>query len=169
MYKIMALSFTLLFVLGSCGDDYSGGNSVPQEKRDTLEGDYRALLLPVNPAVASGINGVANLSVRGNDLTANLHVEGAPAGNHPQVIRAGSTCPTLAQDTNANGVIETTEAQTVSGAVLLPIGEQTGTTYDSTFSSTLQTLPTDLTVEGKIVEIQNSDSLPIACGVLIRL
>lgn len=46
---------------------------------------------------------------------------GSLSGWHQQDIHEGTRCPTLADDTNADGVIDYQEGESVYGKILIPL------------------------------------------------
>lgn len=121
-----------------------------------------------------------------------------PETTHAQHIHTGTRCPTLADDTNGDGVIDATEATSVYGPVLIPLDSDLASQATETFpsgSSYQYNQSTSLTqllanfglenigLEGKVINIHGvPDSVvlpttiqgtkaafPISCGVLVRI
>ncbi len=110
----------------------------------TEDGSYQATLSAINGSNASG---TLMISVSGDQATVTQKVSGLAAtfngAPYPHVqhihVGAAGTCPTTAADTNADGVISTTEGAPSYGGI--------GTTL-STSGDTSAAAGTDLTVAG---------------------
>lgn len=193
----LALSACLLTGLVSCGgyNDDDDSNDNTQAEEQTQEGVFRTSLTPENASVSSAA-GTAEVSIAGDELNAKVIIAGARATTHAQHIHTGSRCPTPADDTNGDGVVDATEASAVYGGVLLALdSDLAGTTgnfpsgiaynYDES-ASVAQILTnlglSSLVLEGKVVNIhgvpESTDlpatiqggkaAFPISCGVLTR-
>ena len=116
---------------------------------------FQADLAPLNN---SGASGTANLALEGDQLTTDIASQGlAPNLPHAQHIhgleQAMSECPTLANDQDGDGLVNTSEGQPSYGPILMslttegdtspesglaverfPVANEDGTlTYDRTF------------------------------------
>ncbi len=116
---------------------------------------FQADLAPLND---SGASGTANLALEGDQLTTDIASEGlAPNLPHAQHIhgleQAISECPTLANDQDGDGLVNTTEGEPSYGPILtsfttegdtspesglavdrFPVADENGNlTYDRTF------------------------------------
>jgi hypothetical protein len=94
---------------------------------------FKADLTPLN---SSGVNGFAQLTLDGNQLTVKIHATGLePNEVHLQHIHGlfdangkpiKSTTPTLAQDTNHDGYIELAESILAYGPIVVPLTSPPG-------------------------------------------
>lgn len=141
MRKILPLlACSSLLLLASCGGSSSNSSSdataentlnpdAPQSEEaddagDHIEGTYKAVFATLNP----NINGVLPGSLtfyREKDsdrMMAFLRLfAGAPGVVHPQNVYVGGACPTMANDTNGDGVLDINEALAVVGKILIPL------------------------------------------------
>ncbi len=110
---------TCLLALASCGSD-SGGSSNSSERQEQQlddQGIYRAVLKPLNTAVAGNTTGTVEIRIVGDDVSVLSNVVGAPAGvKHLQNITTASSCPVT--DANGDTFIDVAEA---GGKFLLPL------------------------------------------------
>lgn len=148
----------------------------------------------------SGVTGSADLSLMGDKLTVKVNATGLePNVVHPQHIhgftgnKGNSTCPTSADDTNGDGLIDLVEGLPSYGGVLLelyvpidqfPVADANGIlTYERTFTLG----ETEFAEEGELISqsdlspLQNRTivlhgmtvngkyvaTLPVACGQII--
>jgi hypothetical protein len=130
----------------------------------------------------SGVKARATLQMNGGDLMVTLEATGrVPEHVHPQHIHGfaaqTSTCPTLANDTNGDGVISFAEGSPSFGPVQIdlqpyptPTNSAGATTYRMTFiASQIPFSVSDLTqktmvLHGDFVGGSYVASLPVACG-----
>ena len=200
--KLVCLAFgvCLLTTFISCGDSdnsYSGG--VPPQQEQSQEGVFTASLSPENGTDGPDISnatGTAVLTIEGDNFTSTVSIIGALRAVHAQHIHSGNRCPTLADDTNGDGVVDATEASAVYGPVVVPLDSDLSSNagtfpegpvyfYDQTasFSQMLGNLNIpSLAVEGLVINIHgaptsvelpassdgNHTDFPISCGVLVR-
>jgi hypothetical protein len=131
IFKTMLLSSAILVFASGCGDDDEApavatspatGGQQPQQPQ-TEDGVYTAQLQGANTSVAGNTNGAVEVTVKGDNVTVRVQVAGAPVAMHAQHIHTGTACPTPANDTNADGIIDAVEAGTVSGKVLVPFDD----------------------------------------------
>jgi hypothetical protein len=182
------LAMLILATLFSCGGYSSGGSSysapTPQQEQSP-EGTFRAALNAENPSV-SGATAPVQISLQGDQFQAQINFGNGPNTTHAQHIHGGSRCPTPADDTNQDGVIDAAEATAVYGPVVdgtFPSGPGYVYNQSASFSQMLANLNlTSFNLEGKVVNIHGvPDSVnlpataqgakadfPIACGVLQR-
>lgn len=110
---------TCLLTLASCGGDSGGSGSSTSRQEQQLDdqGIYRAVLRPLNSAVAGNTTGTVQITINGDDVVVESNVIGAPAGvKHLQNITTAAACPT--SDTNGDSYIDIAEAQ---GKILIPL------------------------------------------------
>ena len=117
----------LLLLVSSCGK--SGGDSGTQvsnniEKEEVVmkEGKYVAFLRPINSTVNGFIPfGRAELALQEDVLNITTYLDDDQRVMHVQNIFTASKCPTTADDTNKDGVIDIKEAHEALGSILLPL------------------------------------------------
>ena len=119
---------------------------------------YRAQLEPLN---GSGASGVARLALEGNELTSKINSHGlAPGLPHAQHIhgmaQAISECPTLANDTNGDGLVNTVEGLPSYG----PIAVSFTTTGDTRPASGLAVDCFPVANEGGSVNYKRTFEVP---------
>jgi hypothetical protein len=112
-----------LLALASCGADKNSKNveSAKQEQRQVEDGSFEASLTGLNSSVSGNPSGTAKVTVNGDSVTVRVMVNGAPVTMHAQHIHAGTSCPGMDADTNADGFVDDKEAAVVSGQVLIPL------------------------------------------------
>lgn len=164
----IVLGVCMLTFVAACGSDDDSSSSATPQQEQTQEGIYEADLLPVpgNEDVAGTISGKARFVHIADSFTATVNVDGAPAAAHIQHVHAGRACPTEAADTNQDTQVDVSEANAVSGLVLIPLdsdissqasgsNSSTGASYDYTqvtsFSQMLSDLRADDTNPNDIV------------------
>jgi hypothetical protein len=126
LYRPMAslLLGASMFSLFSCGYENNTQKDLTSSSQQAqgLAGSYRVRLDPVNPQFGNNLSADFEVEVQGENLQVNLDVKGAPASiMHAQHIHGGSACPTQADDTNNDGVLDITETQAVVGEVIIPL------------------------------------------------
>lgn len=96
---------------------------------------YTANLTPLND---SGVSGTANLTLNKDEDTLKVHISATgllPDKSHPQHIHGtfdssgnptNATTPTLAVDSNGDGVIEVGEGAATYGPILVPLTNDSG-------------------------------------------
>ncbi len=94
---------------------------------------FQADLAPLNN---SGASGTANLALEGDQLTTDIASEGlAPGLPHAQHIhgleQAMSECPTLANDQDGDGLVNTTEGEPSYGPILTSLTTEGDTSPES--------------------------------------
>ena len=94
---------------------------------------FQADLAPLNN---SGASGTANLALEGDQLTTDIASQGlAPGLPHAQHIhgleQAMSECPTLANDQDGDGLVNTTEGQPSYGPILTSFTTEGDTSPES--------------------------------------
>lgn len=115
---------TSLLSLVSCGDSSSNKKSSPEvnQQRQETQGLYHANLTSINTSVAGTPSGVFTFKIEGDEVTAIIDMDGAPAQVvHMQSIRTGNGCPDISADKNGDGFIDIMEAEAVSGKVFIPL------------------------------------------------
>ncbi len=121
--SIMMLS--LLSIVACGGGGGGGGSSAQQEKTNASEaadGVYHAHLRPLNPHSNGFLpHGGATFRVDGDKLSVKSYLDDASGVTHRQSVHVGTACPTAANDTNGDGMIDYQEALRVVGPVLIPL------------------------------------------------
>jgi hypothetical protein len=119
----VVLSASLLSLV-SCGNDDSGKKLSVEtnQQRQETQGLYTANLTSLNNSVAGTPSGLVTFGVEGDEVTATITVDGAPAQViHRQSIRTGNGCPEASSDVNGDGFIDIMEAEAVSGKIFIPL------------------------------------------------
>lgn len=153
-----------------------------ESKSLNLKKEYRVSLAALNH---SGVHGTATLALEGNQLTVTVNAMGLEAGKpHPQHIHGfmdnsrNSTCPTMAADTNGDGVVDLAEGLPSYGPVLLELGPmpmadaEGRIMYTHTFEITKDLLPLQnraIVLHGLTVNGEYIATLPVACGQVMTV
>ncbi len=115
---------TSLLALTSCGNKDNSKSSVVSEVNELQEvpGLYRATISGINTGPAGNSTGVFVLKIEGDEIQAEMHMEGTHAQVvHKQYLRSGTQCPDFSADKNADGIIDIVEAEAVSGMAFMPL------------------------------------------------
>lgn len=164
----------------------------------TIMRTFNAQLSPLNN---SGVTGEANITVENNTLTVNIWADGLePLVVHPQHIhgfmenKRNSTCPTMADDKNGDGIVDLIEGLPSYGPVLLelylPVGEFPVADADGRirYERTFNLGEIEFEEEGQVISyadlkpLQNRAivlhgmtvngeyiaTLPVACGMIMK-
>lgn len=121
--SIMLIS---LLSLVACGGGGGGGSSKSQQEKtnasEAADGIYHAHLRPMNPH-ANGFlpHGGATFRVDGDKLSVKTYLDDASGVTHRQSVHTGTSCPTSANDSNGDGLIDYQEALRAVGPVLIPL------------------------------------------------
>lgn len=137
--KLIIIS-ALLLAITSCGGGGGGGGSkgspvaTPRERADEVnapntlgiefdrQAKYLAVLHAANPIIAPDVAGNVNLTRHEDELIGYVRFAGgAPEIGHQQRVYEGSECPTMAQDTNGDGILDVEEVMVHVGKVLIPL------------------------------------------------
>ena len=192
----LALSSCLLMSVVSCGSESDDSSDDPQQEEETQTGVFRVVLNPENTSVSTAA-GTGTVTIFGDQFETRIVLGGARSTTHAQHIHAGSRCPTAADDTNGDGVVDAAEASAVYGPVILDLDDEldttggtfpSGSSYDYSESDSLSQILSNLgldalNVEGKVINIhgvpESTDlpstisgskaDFPIACGVIQQL
>jgi hypothetical protein len=127
---LLALYVVALMGVVACGSDDDDDDNTPETttpQQETIEGVYNAPLAPVNPLMTPTITGNFGLNLTGDNLAVQTQLVNGPIGNHVQAIYTGTTCPTIANDTNSDGYVDVVEAQAVAGKILIPLDSDINT------------------------------------------
>lgn len=130
MYRFIFLTFVVSLV----GCD-SAFNSPQAESSRTVianahggDAEYVAVLRPLNAEMnRRGVTGKAEIIVSGGDapvISFDLDARGlAPGITHIQHVHAADACPTSADDTNRDGVVDLVEGVPVYGGILINLDD----------------------------------------------
>lgn len=157
------LGTCMLAFFAACGsddDDNDSTTSTPpteEEQPTSQDGQYRAVLTPVNANVAGTAAGTAEFIISGDEFRALVNVSGAPDGEHMQHVHIGTSCAGPQADTNGDGFIDIVEASAASGKALIPLDADlssqlagdtfpSGATYDYDQSTSFSILMADLRI-----------------------
>ena len=115
-----------LLSLVACGGGGGGGSSKSQQERtnasEAADGVYHAHLRPLNPQSNGFLpHGGATFRVDGDKLTVKSFLDDASGVTHRQSVHVGTACPTPANDSNGDGMIDYQEALKAVGPVLIPL------------------------------------------------
>ncbi len=132
MKKILSLVtllcfFSLIFI--SCGKKNSGDlkpineNATDTQETDSgMDGLYNAKFVTLNPHINGTVPGSVTFYFKGDRLLTFLRIfAGFPRAWHQQGVFLGKRCPTLADDTNLDGIIDIQEAIKVVGKMIIPL------------------------------------------------
>lgn len=128
--KLFLVMMSLLTVV-ACDSGSSGGSSkvsnVQDLQEDNDQGIYRAVLSPINSALAGKTTGTIEVTLDGDEVVVESTVASAPSGvKHLQHIMVNGACPTEASDTNTDGIIDIVEGSAVFGKILIPLDSNLG-------------------------------------------
>jgi hypothetical protein len=120
-----------LLAIASCDGGSSGstskGSDVQDLQVDNDQGVYRAVLSPLNTAIAGKTTGTVEITLDGDEVVVESTVAGAPSGvKHLQNVMELGTCPTEANDLNTDGVIDIAEGAASFGKILIPLDSNLG-------------------------------------------
>ncbi len=140
---------------------------------------YKAKLNMLN---GSGVSGMAELTLMGDQLTVSIHADGLEAGMlHPQHIHGASSnngnsnCPPPSADTNGDGFVSVGEGVPFYGGVLQPLTPFTNAPdgmidFEETYTVTESISPLQnraIVLHGMTVNGTYDASLPVACGQIM--
>ncbi len=111
-----------LLSLTACGDHKSSSNVPLRDSLQATTGHYEASLISMNSHLGGDVTGKAVVRVKGDDFQVEVHVGGAAAQvTHMQNIHIADECPTLASDTNKDGIIDSVEGMNSYGPAIIPL------------------------------------------------
>jgi hypothetical protein len=127
-----------LLILVSCGGSSGGGEKSSNHSQATtdtnvdidididagIDGQYLAVFKTLNPDLTQKLTGAFTFSrdKLEDELVGDVRLSNAGAGViHAQNVRAGKRCPTLEDDLNADGIIDSFEGEKVYGKILFPL------------------------------------------------
>lgn len=112
---------TSLFTLVACNENTPTSNIPEEEQGDG--GSYQVTFTPVNSQLGGNTNALGLITLDGDDFSANIagnNFKQKESGNLQFVTTLGN-CPTAANDTNGDGIIDVVEGQVSFGKGLLPL------------------------------------------------
>ena len=121
------MSASILFSFSACGrksgsDVVVGPRAIEQQPN---RGIYRARLKLLNGKVGFRrpylINAKAKITVFGDKVHISVNAKGMHRGTHLQNIFLGSSCPTIADDKNADSFIDINEGHSHFNKILIPL------------------------------------------------
>lgn len=168
--RILAASLAAVFSMPAVQADHHMG----EEKEFDIE------LMSLN---SSGVEGKAEVKLKGKTLTISLQASGLETGKpHPQHLHGfddasrHSSCPGIEADTDGDGLISIKEGVPAFGPILVPLApfdlvDSNGKlSYEASFTvdpAKLQPLHKRAVVlHGMTVNGEYIASLPIACGLI---
>jgi hypothetical protein len=115
------ISTICLFLLISCGKAVEDKNEEAFPEEETFpDGNYTAVLIPINGRVTNQIDGEVKISLYGDDFKVKVQIKNSPGGIHKQFLHGGNGCPSQTHDDNRDGYIDGYEAREVMGMILVP-------------------------------------------------
>ena len=126
------LALAIALPISACDND---------ESVELVLARFSATLVTVNPAQSVG-TATAEIEVLDNRIRIDIAATGMDDVTHMQFIMAGTSCPTIANDTTGDGIIDIREAFAATGLFLLPLDGDL-TTQDFV----LTTFPTGINYE----------------------
>jgi hypothetical protein len=111
----------MLTLAVSCGNDDDSSSGIGQQQQQEDQGIYRARLTPLNTASSGNPSGNATITILGDEVLANVIMEGVSPGKHLQHVHLAGTCPTETQDANGDGLVDVVEAVSAAGPILIPL------------------------------------------------
>jgi hypothetical protein len=111
-----------LIICTSCGnkDKKTNKNSSQSFEETNLEGNYRAILRPLNNHLSGYLpTGLAEIEIKDGQLVVSTLLDDDAKVLHIQSIQDGTKCPSFSDDQNQDGVIDIEEATSIAGEVLI--------------------------------------------------
>jgi hypothetical protein len=190
--------FFCLTLMAACGKKEAGEKPVNTDRSFIRTENYRVVLTNLNSNISgNGAYGTASFKVNDEDLEIQINIIDSHANiSHQQILYEKGQCPSLRHDTNADGVIEASEAKSIYGNIFLPLNVEDSVfphannsgNYTYTQSFPLSALDSKQGgLEGRVLVIygvrpeslpqtaatlRTRDSgvnVPIACGILVPI
>lgn len=129
MIKIFKTSFSISVLISSvlltgCGAPGSKSELEWENRQFEMEaeGAYMGVVNPINNNVGGPISGSVTINRDGKNILAFVRLNGGQPGvTHQQKIHAGFSCPTAANDINADGYVDAIEAMDHVHKILIPL------------------------------------------------
>jgi hypothetical protein len=120
------LFLSLLIVLfASCGKDGDGGSGSSSEGRieeQQAQGNYRAIMRPMNNSLSGFLpTGAAEIAIKDDNVKVKTYLDDDAKVPHKQTIHTGTRCPVDSDDKNSDGIIDINEAYEVVGGPLIAL------------------------------------------------
>ncbi len=117
--------FVFFLVIASCQPKTnSTGEGLSEMNSPRLQGKYQAYMTALNTSVSGFTQSVVDLTVKGDQFSATVEVKDGPALTyHSQNIYLAKYCPNDTVDYNLDGYVDSLEASTILGSILLPLDE----------------------------------------------
>ncbi len=180
-----------LFLLVSCQDSLNHYQLIGTKRFTNTEivgGIFQAALRPINSHLSGQIPyGMIKIHIFDQNLQIASWIDDSANVKHPQFIFEGTSCPTMEDDTNQDGIVDLQEASTKVKKMLIPLDDnlnhegidhwdQSVSDY-SYFQEASLSNKTDMDFEGKVVMVLgatphqgiDSKNVPIVCGILHQL
>lgn len=136
MKQASTLILSTLLLATACGGSGGGGGSKSNKQQQetpivvdldidaSIDGQYLAVFETLNPQITSKITGGFTFSreKETDEVVGDVRITNAgPSLIHAQNVRLGTRCPTAADDTNADGIIDAKEGEAVYGGIYFPL------------------------------------------------
>lgn len=121
--------FLSLLMLGACSEKDNTGALPLKNHNQNFQNSYKenpteflAVLETMNKSVAANVSGNANFKMQDGDFVAYIRLfNSVPGLIHEQRFYQASSCPTMDEDTNADGFIDILELNSYLGHPILPL------------------------------------------------
>ena len=101
-------------------DKKTNQNSTQSFEETNLDGNYRAILRPLNNHLSGYLpTGLAEIEIKNGQLVVSTLLDDDAKVLHIQSIHNGTKCPGVTDDYNQDGIIDIEEATAVAGDVLI--------------------------------------------------
>ena len=122
------LTIVFFIILTACGKENSDKNQViktaPQLEEQPSEGNYRAILRPINNQLSGFLpTGTAEITISEDNVKVQTLLDDDAKVTHIQKIQKGTRCPDQSDDLNNDGLIDMDEAYKASGEALIPLDD----------------------------------------------
>ena len=187
------VSLGILFSFSACGRKTGSDDPVGQQafEQQPNRGIYRANLKLLNGKVGFRhpyqVNARAKITVFGDRVHISVNAKGMHHGTHLQNIFLGSSCPTIADDKNADSFIDINEGHSRFDKILIPLDgdlktQAAGAAYAPKANSygeyqyskwvSLKSMLKDLTSKGSetseiVVKLNHGEGLNLAGKVIV--
>ena len=135
---LMMLITTSVFVLVSCGDSDDSTNVIIQEEDDTERQEEQGPVsagpvIKINNTIENNVKVTNKTRVEDRDIHINWQCRDVAPVVHQQFIHISVRCPTLADDTNGDGVVDQVETQQVIGPGVFALDQNAQSTREEQF------------------------------------
>ena len=131
-HSMKVISLLCVLNLASCGDDGGGSSSsVSRQERQQDEGNYRAIIRPLNYSISGWIpNGKMDIRIIEDSFEVKGWMDDSSNVTHLQNVHFGTKCPTAESDSNQDGFVDFNEALKVTRQILIPLDGNLATQLD---------------------------------------